>query len=69
MSALRSIRLAAFALSLIPCLLAPAMAEETVRIGIARSVSNGAELIAIEKGYFREAGIRVEIDDTRYTLM
>src|SRR5258707_15797904 len=63
MSALRSIRLAAFGLSLVPCLLPPATAEETVRIGIARSVSNGAELIAIEKGYFRQAGIKVEIDD------
>src|SRR5258707_5425800 len=63
MAALRSLRLAAFGLSLVPCLLPPATAEETVRIGIARSVSNGAELIAIEKGYCREAGIRVEIDD------
>jgi NitT/TauT family transport system substrate-binding protein len=44
-------------------LAAPATAQETVHIGIARSVSNGAELIAIEKGYFRAVGIKVEIDD------
>ncbi len=37
--------------------------ENTVRIGIARSVSNGAELIAVERGYFKEVGIKVEIED------
>ena len=40
-----------------------AAAEDVVHIGMARSVSNGAELIAIEKGYFKEAGIKVEIED------
>jgi NitT/TauT family transport system substrate-binding protein len=41
-----------------------AHAQETVvKIGMARSVSNGAELIAIEKGYFKQAGIKVEIED------
>ena len=41
-----------------------ARAQETVvKIGMARSVSNGAELIAIEKGYFKELGIKVEIED------
>ena len=46
-------------------LLAPvgAAAQETVvRIGTARSVSNGAELFAIEKGYFKEHNIKVEIE-------
>ncbi len=41
----------------------PAAAEDVVHIGMARSVSNGAELIAIEKGYFRDAGIKVEMED------
>ena len=41
-------------------LMAPMVAsaqEQTVRIGVARSVSNGAELIAIEKGYFKQHNI------------
>src|SRR6266446_3024853 len=61
---MHSIRLAAFGLALAPCLAAPTAAQETtIRIGLARSVSNGAELIAIERGYFREVGIKIEIDD------
>ena len=40
-----------------------ARADDTVRIGLARSVSNGAELIAIDKGYFKDYGITVEIED------
>ena len=63
MTALRWILQAACGLAVTVCPLAPAAAQETVRIGIARSVSNGAELIAIEKGYFRDVGIKVEIDD------
>jgi len=43
--------------------LCAAHAEETIKVGIARSVSNGAELIAVEKGYFKEYGIKVEFED------
>src|SRR5260370_31754123 len=60
MTLLRSISAAALALA---ALAGAASAEDTVRIGMARSVSNGAELIAIEKGYFKEAGIKVEMED------
>lgn len=63
MSALRSLVTAALCVAAAPFFAAPAAAEDVVRIGMARSVSNGAELIAIEKGYFREAGIRVETED------
>ncbi len=52
--------LAAFAVLSSLC---AAHAEETIKVGIARSVSNGAELIAVEKGYFKEYGIKVEFED------
>jgi NitT/TauT family transport system substrate-binding protein len=41
---------------------APAQ-ETTIRVGMARSTSNAAELMAMEKGYFKEAGIKLEIED------
>ena len=59
----RAIRPAAFGLAVVAGLAAPSAAEDTIRIGMARSVSNGAELIAMEKGYFRDVGIKVEMDD------
>lgn len=45
-------------------MLSTAVAQETtLRVGMARSTSNAAELMAIEKGYFKEAGIKLEIED------
>jgi len=52
MTALHSTRLAAFRLGLAPFLLAPAAAEETVRIRDSALGLEWRELIAIEKGYF-----------------
>jgi NitT/TauT family transport system substrate-binding protein len=40
-----------------------ASAEDTVRVGIARSTSNAAELMALKHGYFKDAGIKLEWDD------
>ena len=37
--------------------------EKTIRIGMARSTSNSAELMATNKGYFKEFGIKIEIED------
>jgi NitT/TauT family transport system substrate-binding protein len=37
--------------------------ETTVKVGIARSTSNAAELMALKRGYFKEAGIKLEWDD------
>jgi NitT/TauT family transport system substrate-binding protein len=41
-----------------------ARAEEiTVHIALVRSISNGAELIALDRGYFKEYGLNVVIED------
>jgi NitT/TauT family transport system substrate-binding protein len=48
-------------------LIAPALAaraqEVTVRVGTVRSISTVATLTAIEKGYFKEFGIKVETEE------
>jgi NitT/TauT family transport system substrate-binding protein len=42
----------------------PAAAQETtVKIGLVKSISNAANLWAIEKGYFREVGIKLQVED------
>jgi NitT/TauT family transport system substrate-binding protein len=37
--------------------------EQAVKVGIARSTSNAAELMALKHGYFKDAGIKLEWDD------
>src|SRR3954467_2235762 len=37
--------------------------EQTVKVGIARSTSNAAELMALKHGYFKEVGIKLEWGD------
>ena len=41
----------------------PAARGDTIKVGIARSTSNAAELMALKHGYFKEAGIKLEWDD------
>jgi NitT/TauT family transport system substrate-binding protein len=60
MSGLRQVLLACVVLTIGVCA-APAQ-ETTIKVGLARSVSNAAELIAIEKGYFKEHGIKLDIE-------
>src|SRR5215470_7161282 len=46
------------------CALTSAQAqEETIRVGSVRSTASLATLIAVEKGYFKDAGIKVELTD------
>jgi NitT/TauT family transport system substrate-binding protein len=42
---------------------AAAGADVTVRIGMVRTISAGSMLIAIEKGYFKELGINVVVEE------
>jgi NitT/TauT family transport system substrate-binding protein len=41
---------------------AAASAEETIKVGVVRSMANGALLMAEDKGYFKQAGIKVELE-------
>lgn len=42
---------------------AAAQQMPTVKVALARSISNGAILIAAHRGYFKEAGVNVELSD------
>src|SRR5262245_45579073 len=37
--------------------------EKTIKVGIARPPSNAAELMALERGHFKDAGIKLQWDD------
>jgi len=58
------LRRATIAAIAIACPVGSAVAQDTtIRIGMARSTSNAAELMAIERGYLKEYGIKLEMDD------
>jgi NitT/TauT family transport system substrate-binding protein len=38
------------------------VAEETIKMGIVRSLANGALLLAEENGYFKQAGVKLELE-------
>ena len=56
-------KLAGLAALAVTSAFAPASAETDVHIALVRSISNGAELLALDRGYFREAGLNVTIED------
>ena len=51
------------ALALLGSLSAAQAEDTTVHIALVRSISNGAELFALDRGYFKEAGLNVVIED------
>src|SRR5262249_22489729 len=55
--------LAALAALAITSTFGPARAETDIHIALVRSISNGAELIALDRGYFKEYGLNVTIED------
>ena len=58
---LRCSALAALAIAAGAC--AAHAQETTIRIGLVKSISNVANLWAIEKGYFREVGIKLVVEE------
>src|SRR4051794_10247675 len=61
---MKAVRLYCVACVLTIGMLVPVLAQETtLRVGMARSTSNAAELMAIERGYFKQYGIKLELED------
>ncbi len=58
----RKITLALLAPLALACGTASAQ-EQTVRVGMVRALSSAATVIAIEKGYFKDLGIKVVVED------
>jgi NitT/TauT family transport system substrate-binding protein len=55
--------LAALAALAVTSALGAARAETDIHIALVSSISNGAELIALDRGYFKEYGLNVVIED------
>ncbi len=37
--------------------------EKVLRVGIAKALATAATMIAVEKGYFKEAGVKIEVEE------
>jgi NitT/TauT family transport system substrate-binding protein len=55
--------LAALATLAITSAFGPVRAETDVHVALVRSISNGAELLALDRGYFKQYGLNVSIED------
>jgi NitT/TauT family transport system substrate-binding protein len=58
-----SIRIALLWLAVLSGASAAPAQEHTIRVALTRSISSVTTLVGIEKGYFKEHGIRIEIED------
>ena len=61
MAILRRSLLVALAVATSAC--SAAAQETTIKIGLVKSISNAANLWAIEKGWMKEAGIKLVVED------